>query len=69
MGGDKGRVGRTAQQPIQLMQFATLAFPSHPLPFALVPDPPPMEQEEPFTIHGRSIALIQPRYSAGGGGD
>ena len=54
----KGRVDRTAQQPIQLMQLPTLAFPSHPLPLTLVPNSPPMEQEEPFTIGYRSVASI-----------
>ena len=66
---DKGRVGRAAQQSIQLVQFAALAFPSDPLSFPLVPDSPPMEQEESIAFRRRSVTLIQARDPAGGGAE
>ena len=43
----EARVGGAAQQAVELLDLAALALPSHPQPFALVPLPQAMEQEEP----------------------
>jgi hypothetical protein len=45
--GGEARVGGAAQQPIELLDLAALAFPSHPSTFAGVPLPQAMEEEEP----------------------
>ena len=42
----EARVGGAAQQPVELLDLAALALPSHPQAFALVPLAEPMEQEE-----------------------
>src|SRR5262245_2005728 len=42
----KARIGRSAQQPIELLDFPAFAFPSHPQPFALVPLTSSMEQKK-----------------------
>ena len=52
-GGQKGRVDRTPEQAVQLVQLAPLALPPHPLALARVPDPPSMEQEEPLAVIAR----------------
>ena len=59
VGCDEGRVGRAAQQPIQLVQLAALALPADPAPFAFVPDPPTMEQQEAGAAGRRAIAPIE----------
>ena len=42
----EARVGGAAQQPVELLDLAALALPPHPQPFAGVPLPQAMEQEE-----------------------
>ena len=37
-----------AKQPVELRQFAALALPSHPAPFAGIPAPLPVKQKEPI---------------------
>ena len=54
------RVGRAAQQPVQLVQLAALAFPADPPRFAGVPDPLAMEQQEAVAAGRRAIAPIEP---------
>ena len=56
----KAGVGRAAQQPVQLVQLAALAFPADPPRFACVPDPPAMEQQEAVAAGRRAIALVEP---------
>src|SRR5579863_2143091 len=55
----EGRIRGAAQQAIQLVQLSAFAFPSDPLALPLVPDSPPMEQQETSAFRGRSIALVQ----------
>ena len=54
----EGRVGRAAQEPVQLVQLAALALPADPPSFAFVPDSPAMEQQE-------AVAAGRRRRSAG----
>src|SRR6185437_6782197 len=60
----KGRVGRAAEQAIQLMKFSALTLPSHPLSFHRVPGSPAMEQQKSFPVQVRSMALVQARDRA-----
>ena len=62
----EGRVGRAAEQAIQLVKFPALAFPPHPLSLRLVPDSPAMEQEKSLPIRRGSVALVQARDCVGG---
>ena len=48
--GQERSVGRAAQQPVQLMQFSSLAFPTDPFALTFVPEPPAMEQEKAWPI-------------------
>ena len=43
---DEARIACSAQQPVQLAQFAALAFPPHPLPFRWIPQTSPMKKIE-----------------------
>src|SRR3990172_7639498 len=52
-------VGRAAQEPIQLVQLAALALPAEPMPFTVVPDPPPMEKQKAWTSGRGAMALIE----------
>ena len=58
---DERRVGRAAQQPVQLVQLAALALPADPPSFAFVPDPPAMQQQEAVAAGRRAVAPIEPR--------
>ena len=50
----------TAQQLVQFVQLAALAFPSHPFLFAFVPDALAMKQEETRpAVSGRTMALLR----------
>jgi hypothetical protein len=40
------RIGRAAQQPVELLELAALAFPTHPRAFTRIPLPGAMEQVE-----------------------
>ena len=53
-------VGRAAQQPVQLVQLATLAFPADPPRLACVPDPLAMQQQETVAAGRRAVAPIEP---------
>ena len=53
-------VGRAAQQPVQFVQLAALAFPADPPRFACVPDPPAVEQQEAVAARRRAIAPVEP---------
>jgi hypothetical protein len=58
----KGGVCGTAQQTIQFLQLPPFAFPPDPLPLALVPAAPTVEQEEALaTVRGGPVASVQPR--------
>ncbi len=56
----KAGVGRAAQQPVQFMQLAALAFPADPARFAGVPDPLAVQQQEAVAAGRRAIAPIEP---------
>ena len=57
--GDKGGVGGTAQQPVQLIQLAALAFPADPAPLGCIPRPAAMQKQKAVSLrHG--IGLVQP---------
>src|SRR5260370_20261009 len=62
----EGRVGRAAEQAIQLVKLPALAFPPHPLSLRLVPGSPAMEQEKSRPIRRGSVALVQARDCGGG---
>ncbi len=56
----EGRVGRAAQQPVQLAQLAALALPSHPDTLGRVPLPPAMQNPEAVAASGRGpVASVQ----------
>jgi len=63
----KVRVGRAAQQSIQLVELPALAFPPDPFSLADVPDPAAMEQDEPVAIRRSSVSLIEAGDAIGGG--
>ena len=50
-------VGGAAQQPVELVELAALALPSHPLLLRLAPDPSPVQQEEAVARRRGSVAL------------
>ena len=61
--GEKTGIGCAAQQTIEFMQLAALAFPANPFPLACVPQPPAMQKEEWLpAVRGR-IARVQICYS------
>ena len=53
-------VRRPAEQPVQFVQFAALAFPANPSRFAGVPHPPAVEQYKAVAARSWAIALIEP---------
>ncbi len=53
------RIGRSAQQPIQLVELPPLAFPSHPLPLHGAPDAAAVEQEETVTCGTLAVKPVQ----------
>ena len=48
----EARVGGATQEPVELLDLAALALPPHPQPFAGVPLPQAMKQEEPVSAIG-----------------
>ena len=56
---DEGGVRRAAQQPIQLMKFAALAFPTNPSPFTIVPNAPAVQQEKTRPGRSRSVTSVE----------
>ena len=60
--GHEGGARRAAEPLIQLMQFASFPFPSHPHLLGLVPDSSPVQQDKTRTAAGRwAIPLVQMR--------
>ena len=53
-------VGRAAQQPVQFVQLAALAFPADPPRLAGVPDPLAVQQQEAVAAGRRTVAPIEP---------
>src|SRR4029079_13090148 len=49
-GRDEAGVGGAAQQPVELLDLAALALPSHPQAFALVPLAQAREEEEAVRV-------------------
>ncbi len=54
-------VGRGAQQPVQFVELAPLAFPPDPARFAFIPNPAPMQKKETGSARSRAIAQVEPR--------
>ena len=65
-GVEECRVGRAAQQAIELVQLAALALPSHPASLRLVPDATPVQQEETIGTFGGRMAAVEPDDAGGG---
>jgi hypothetical protein len=51
------------------MEFASLAFPSHPFVFACIEDPAPMQQVETAAGGARPVAAIQAFDRLSGNGE
>ena len=62
----EGGVRRAAQQPIQLVKFAALAFPTDPSPFTVVPDAPAVQQEKTRACRGRAVTSVEALYAFAG---
>ena len=56
--GREARVGRAAQQAVELLDLAALALPAHPRVLAGVPLPVAMEQEEAIRIARRRTRAL-----------
>ncbi len=56
------RVRSAAEKPVQLLELAALALPTHPLSLALVPDAASVEKKEsPSAPRDCTMAGVQPR--------
>ena len=66
---DEGGVRRAAQQPVQLMKFAALAFPTDPSPFTVVPNAPAVQQEKSRARRGRAVTSVEAFYAFAGKSD
>ena len=51
---DEGRINCTAEQAVQFMELATLAFPAHPFVLLRIPLPRAVQQQKPI----RAVAQI-----------
>ena len=58
--GHERRVAGTAQQPVEFMQLAPFAFPSHPFVFARIEDATAVQKEETTAAGARPVATVQP---------
>ena len=52
-------IDRAAQQPIQLMQFAALAFPADPACLAGIPQAAPVQEQEPWAAGCGAIVCVE----------
>ena len=52
---DKGRIKGTAEQAVQFVELATLAFPAHPFVLLRIPLPRAVQQQESV----RAVAQIE----------
>ena len=66
--GHEARVPRSAQQEVELVKLAALAFPSHPASLGSVPKALAMQQQEPIVAVHAAVHPVQPRDTGGGGG-
>src|SRR6185437_13497382 len=67
--GQERGIGCAAQQAVELVQLAALAFPSHPAALARVPDAAAVEEQEARASAERdAVALIEARDAGAGGG-
>ena len=57
--GHEGGIVRSAQQPVELMQLAALALPSHPFAFARIEPAMTVQQEEAVARRAGTVAPIQ----------
>ena len=57
--GPEGRVGRSAQEPVELVQLASLALPSHPFVLARIEDAVSMQEKEAVASWGGAVAAVQ----------
>ena len=76
-GGNRGRlpirlhersIARPTQQPIQLMKFSALAFPTDPSPLAFGPDPAAMKKQKALATGRRAVAVIELRNALNSSG-
>ena len=63
---DEGGIRGAAQQSVQLVQLAPLAFPAHPLPLSFAPHATAVKQVEALTFGRGSMTAIQPCDSVSG---
>src|SRR5919204_1475704 len=57
---EEARVGRAAQQAIELVELPALALPSHPRVLGLIPQPAAVEEKEPLTAaRRRTVTPVQ----------
>ena len=59
VGPEEGRFARSAQQPVQFVELATLALPSHPPSLRRVPQAMAVEQEKAVAAGDRRVACIE----------
>src|SRR5687768_2746020 len=64
-GRDEGCVGRTAQEPVQLVQLTALALPADPATLAFVPHSAAMQQQKAITVGRAAMALVEPCNTLG----
>ena len=62
----EGRIGRAAQQLVQFLELAALAFPSHPAFLPVAPDAATMQQQEAVACRARAVKMVQPRDACRG---
>ena len=55
-----------AQQSVQFVELAALALPANPAPFAFVPNPSAMQQEEARARRRRAVTSIEAFYAVAG---
>ena len=57
--GHERRIGRAAQQAIELVQLAALAFPAHPALLRGIEHPPAMQHQETRSTGGRPVSHVE----------
>ena len=68
--GEEARVGRAAQQAVQLVQLSALPLPAHPQALALVPAASAVEEQEAVAAVGRrTVQRVQARDPRGRRGE
>jgi len=62
----EGRIGRAAQQLVQFLELAALAFPPHPPFLPVAPDSATMQQQEAVACGAGAVKTVQPRDACRG---